>query len=168
MDVARFLVIAGALAGLICISAPEAAAQQPIIGCVKPGTGLLRIPPPDEGCKTDETPLTFDDLPLLVALRTQVLQLIEAVKMLDERLASVEACTDSIPQCNPNSSPLLRRLKHAVDHIPKATDTEIADGAVKFRVPEEKLDGAEIPGPPIDQRRPRASERMRSVRIDLD
>ena len=67
-------------------------------------------------------------------------------------------------QFKPTSS----SLEHAVDHIPKATDTEIADGAIKFRVPEEKLDGAEIPGPPIDQRRPRASERMRSVRIDLD
>ena len=155
MYVAKFLVIAGALAGLICISAPEAAAQQPIIGCVKPGTGLLRIPPPDEGCKTDETPLTFDDLPLLVALRTQVLQLIEEVKMLQERLASVEACTDSIPQCNPNRSGT-RNLTAPVRYL----------GISGFR--EEKLDGAEIPGPPIDQRRPRASERMRSVRIDLD
>ena len=98
-SVARCLVIAGALAGLICISAPEAAAQQPIIGCVKPGTGLLRIPPPNEGCMAEETPLTFDDLPLLVALRTQVLQLLQQVNMLEERLASVEACT---PQCNPD------------------------------------------------------------------
>ena len=102
MKVARFSVIAGALAAVICSSALEAAAQQqPILGCVKPGTGLLRIPPPNEGCKAGETPLGFNDLPLLVALRTQVEQLQEEVKILQERLATVEACTGSIPECKP-------------------------------------------------------------------
>jgi len=102
MKVARFLVIAGALAAVICSSAPEAAAQQqPILGCVKPGTGLLRIPPPNEGCKAGETPLGFNDLPLLVALRTQVEQLQEDVTILQEKLAELEACTDCIPECNP-------------------------------------------------------------------
>jgi len=71
----RFFVIAGVLAAVICGSAPEAAAQEPILGCVLPGTGLLRIPPPNEGCKANEIPLGFNDLPLLVALRNQVLQL---------------------------------------------------------------------------------------------
>jgi len=42
------------------------------LGCVLPGTGLLRIPRPNEGCKANETPLGFNDLPLLVALKTQV------------------------------------------------------------------------------------------------
>jgi hypothetical protein len=100
------VLIAGVLAAVICSRAPEAAAQQqPIIGCVKQGTGLLRIPPPNEGCKADETPLGFDDLPLLVALRDRVLQLQVAVENLQaavldlqERLAAVEACTGCPPQ----------------------------------------------------------------------
>jgi hypothetical protein len=72
----RFSVIAGVLAAVICSSALEGTAQpQPIFGCVKPGTGLLRIPPPNEGCKAGETPLGFNDLPLLVGLRNQVQQL---------------------------------------------------------------------------------------------
>jgi hypothetical protein len=99
----RFSVIAGALAVVICSSALEAAAQPqpPILGCVKPGTGLLRIPPLNEGCKAGETPLGFDDLPLLVALRNQVKLLQEEVILLKERLATVEACTAIVPECNP-------------------------------------------------------------------
>jgi hypothetical protein len=105
MKVARFTVIAGALAAMICSSALEAAAQpQPILGCVKPGTGLLRIPPPNEGCKPEETPLGFNDLPLLVALRTQVEELQAEVTLLQQQLAQVEACTHSIPipECSPD------------------------------------------------------------------
>ena len=98
----RFSVIAGVLAAVICSSAPEAAAQQqPILGCVKPGTGLLRIPSGNEGCKPGETPLGFNDLPLLVALRAQVEQLQAAVEALQEELATVKACTDSIATCHP-------------------------------------------------------------------
>jgi hypothetical protein len=98
----RFSVIAGVLAAVICSSAPEAAAQQqPILGCVKPGTGLLRIPSGNEGCKPGETPLGFNDLPLLVALRAQVEQLQAAVEALQEELAKVKACTDTITTCNP-------------------------------------------------------------------
>src|SRR5262249_6864980 len=99
---ARFLVIAGAVLALTTSTALEAAAQaQPIIGCVKPGTGLLRIPPPGEGCKANETPLGFNDLPLLVALRTQVEQLVETVTNLEERLAILEACIAvNIPACS--------------------------------------------------------------------
>ena len=98
----RFSVIAGVLAAVICSSTPEAAAQQqPILGCVKPGTGLLRIPSGNEGCKPGETPLGFNDLPLLVALRAQVQQLQATVEALQEELASVKACTDSIPSCGP-------------------------------------------------------------------
>ena len=97
----RFSVIAGVLAAVICSSAPEAAAQQqPILGCVKPGTGLLRIPSGNEGCKPGETPLGFNDLPLLVALRAQVQQLQAAVEALQKELEEVKACTDSIPSCN--------------------------------------------------------------------
>jgi hypothetical protein len=95
-------VVAGVLAAaVICSTAPETAAQpEPIVGCVKPGTGLLRIPPPGEGCKAQETPLGFGDLPLLVALRDLVEQLHVKVEALEERLALVEACTDIIPECS--------------------------------------------------------------------
>ena len=102
MKVAKFSVIVGVLAAVICVSALEASAQsEPILGCVKPGTGLLRIPPPNEGCNAEETPLGFSDLPLLVALRAQVQQLQQDVAALQERLDNVEACTELIPQCNP-------------------------------------------------------------------
>jgi hypothetical protein len=102
----RFLVIAGALAALICSTALEAAAQtQPILGCVKPGTGLLRIPSGNEGCKAQETPLGFNDLPLLVALQQQLMALQTEVgtlraevEGLKERLAAVERCTEAICQ----------------------------------------------------------------------
>ena len=97
----RYSVIAGLLAAVICSSAPEGAAQpEPLLGCVKPGTGLLRILPPGESCKEGETPLGFNDLPLLVALRNQVQQLQDEVAVLQERLATVEMCTALIPQCN--------------------------------------------------------------------
>jgi hypothetical protein len=69
----RFLVMGGVIAALICSGGRESAAQQqPILGCIVPGTGLLRIPAPNEGCKANETPLGFNDLPLLVALKAQV------------------------------------------------------------------------------------------------
>src|SRR5215470_11761363 len=115
MNIARITLTAGVLAGVLCGGAMEAAAQeqQPIFGCVKPGTGQLRIPPPNEGCKGSETPMGFNDFPLLVALRTQVEQLQAAVTSLQtavttlqsdvldlqERLTKVEACTDGIPEC---------------------------------------------------------------------
>ena len=99
MKVARLSVIAGALAAVICSSGLEAAAQpQPILGCVKPGTGLLRIPPPNEGCKAKETPLGFNDLPLLVALRAQVEQLQKDVQLLKEKVERLEACAE---ECTP-------------------------------------------------------------------
>ena len=73
MKVFRFSAIAGVLAAVISSSAQAPSAQQqPIFGCVKQGTGLLRIPPPSEGCKEGETPLGFNDLPLLVALKNQL------------------------------------------------------------------------------------------------
>jgi hypothetical protein len=91
----RFSVIAGALAAVICSSALEAVAQQQlIIGCVKPGTGLLRIPSGNEGCKAEERPLGFNDLPLLVALRNQVV-------MLQQRVDELEACAVMRPECMP-------------------------------------------------------------------
>ena len=102
----RFSVIAGMLAAVICSTAPEGAAQQqPLMGCVKPGTGLLRIPPRGEGCKASETPLSFNDFPLLVGLRdlvqqlqTRVADLEATVADLEARVAKLEACTE---QCNP-------------------------------------------------------------------
>ena len=101
MNVPRLSLIGAAIAAMICGGTLEAAAQQqPILGCVKQGTGMLRILPPNEGCKPGETPLGFNDLPLLVALRAQVEQLKEAVKDLQERLARLEACTGSIPECS--------------------------------------------------------------------
>jgi len=95
-----FPLITALLAAVICTSAPEAVAQtEPILGCVMPGTGLLRIPSGGLGCRTEETPLGFNDLPLLVALRTQVQQLQAQVQDLQQRLASLEACTANI--CSP-------------------------------------------------------------------
>jgi len=96
----RFSVIAGALAAVLCSSALQAGAQpQPILGCVKPGTGLLRIPSGTEGCKAQETPLGFNDLPLLVALRTQVEQLQEEVGNLQQRLSDLEECLAIMEAC---------------------------------------------------------------------
>ena len=102
----RFAVIAGVLAVVISSSALTAAAQQqPIIGCVKQGTGQLRITPPNEGCKAGETPLGFNDLPLLVSLRDLVVQLQADVQTLQtevqdlqERLTALETCTACAPQ----------------------------------------------------------------------
>lgn len=97
----RFSVIALVLAAVISSSPLGAAAQQqPILGCVKPGTGLLRIPSGNEGCKAEETPLGFNDLPLLVALRAQVEQLQMDVESLQMDMGNVKACLDSISQCN--------------------------------------------------------------------
>jgi len=98
----RFSVIAGALAAVICSSALKAVAQQqPVIGCVKPGTGLLRIPSGDEGCKAEERPLGFNDLPLLVELRTQVEMLQDEVEMLQQRLKDLEECPAIMDACPP-------------------------------------------------------------------
>src|SRR5215510_12646566 len=88
----RFSIMAGALATVVCGSALESVAQQAILGCVKPGTGLLRIPPANEGCKAQETPLGFNDLPLLVALRNKVEQLQQEVESLQESLSELAAC----------------------------------------------------------------------------
>jgi len=102
MNIARITLTAGVLAGVLCGGTMDATAQpqQPIFGCVKAGTGQLRIPPPNEGCKDSETPLDFNDFPMLVALRTQVEKLTadvatlqQQVKDLQERLATVEVCT---------------------------------------------------------------------------
>jgi len=101
MRLARFSVIAGALAAALCSSPLIVAAQdQPIIGCVKPGTGLLRIPPPGEGCKNNEIPLGFNDFPMIVALKNLVLQLQADVQILQAKVARLESCTSTIPACS--------------------------------------------------------------------
>ena len=105
----RVSVIAGLLAAGICGSALHATAQtQPVTACVKPGSGLLRIPPPGEGCKPEETPLSFNDFPLLVALQTRLVALESAVGDLQtavgdlqKRVEALEACiVEQIPQCS--------------------------------------------------------------------
>src|SRR5438128_12478499 len=53
---------------------------------------------------------------------------------------------------------LLGDLQSVVD-----LDSEIPDGAFKFRVPKQELNGPEIPGPPVNQRGFRAPQRMRAV-----
>jgi len=89
------LVTAGVLTALLGGGVIEATAQPtPIIGCVKPGTGLLRIPPAGEGCKDQETPLGFNDLPLLVALRQRIVELEKRVQALEECPAIVEECSE--------------------------------------------------------------------------
>jgi hypothetical protein len=42
-------------------------------------------------------------------------------------------------------------------------DPEIPDGAFEFGMAEEELNGPEVPGSPLDQRRFRAAKRMRSI-----
>ena len=49
-------------------------------------------------------------------------------------------------------------LKRVVD-----LDPEVSDSALKFAVTQEKLDGPEIPGAPIDQRRFGTPQRMSAV-----
>src|SRR5262245_65282376 len=95
----RVSLAAGMLAAVICSSAPEGAAQtEPLLGCMKPGTGLLRIVAPGERCKGNETPLSFGDFPLLVALRDQVVKLQADVADLKKRVAELEECTVCNPQ----------------------------------------------------------------------
>ena len=53
---------------------------------------------------------------------------------------------------------LLRDLQRVV-HL----DAEVSDSTLKFALTQEKLDGPEIPGAPIDQRRFRTPQRMRAV-----
>ena len=94
----RFLVSAGVIAAVICSSGLESAAQQqPILGCVISGTGLLRIPAPNEGCKANETPLGFNDLPLLVALKAQVDALQSAlIAETAARIAAVNSVVEAL------------------------------------------------------------------------
>ena len=75
------------------------AQQQPLLGCVKPGTGLLRILPAGEGCKDNETPLGFNDLPLLVALRDRILTLETTVLDLTQRVEELEKCLPTGSEC---------------------------------------------------------------------
>ena len=53
---------------------------------------------------------------------------------------------------------LLRDLQRVVD-----LDAEVSDNTLKFAVTQEKLDGPEIPGAPIDQRRFGTPQRMSAV-----
>jgi len=98
MKVAAFSVLAGVLAAAVIGTGPlEATAQQnQLMGCVKQGTGLLRIPAPNEGCKANETPLSFSDFPLLVALRDHVQQLQQALDALEARVTILEACASTV------------------------------------------------------------------------
>jgi hypothetical protein len=106
--VRSIVITAGVFALALGASAPATMAQQPepLVGCVKPGTGLLRILEPGDTCKPGETPLGFNDLPLLVALRQQVMnlqttveELQTMVQMLEERVQSLEQCTAQL--CSP-------------------------------------------------------------------
>ncbi len=66
---------------------------------MKPGTGLLRILPAGEECKANETPLGFNDLPLLVALRDRISTLETKVEDLTERVEELEACLPTGYEC---------------------------------------------------------------------
>jgi len=97
--VQTLLLTAGVLAVLIGNSPiPASAQQQPLLGCVKPGTGLLRILPAGEECKNNETPLGFNDLPLLVALKNQIDSLEETVQSLTQRVEALE-CLQPGSEC---------------------------------------------------------------------
>jgi hypothetical protein len=105
----RSVVITAGVLALVLSASPGAAIAQPqapLLGCVKPGTGLLRIVQPGETCKHQETPLGFNDLPLLVALQQQVVSLTNAVvalqaavQTLEQRVQELEECT-ALP-CTP-------------------------------------------------------------------
>lgn len=105
----RSVVITAGVLALVLGSSPHitmAQPQAPLLGCVKPGTGLLRIVKPGETCKAQETPLGFNDLPLLVALAQQVTalattveELLTRVQTLEERVQALEECT-ALP-CTP-------------------------------------------------------------------
>ena len=98
--VQTLLLTAGVLAVLICNGPiPASAQQQPLLGCVKPGTGLLRILSAGEGCKDNETPLGFNDLPLLVALRDRILTLETTVLDLTQRVEELEKCLPTGSEC---------------------------------------------------------------------
>ena len=91
--VRSIVITAGVLTLVLASSGPRATMaqpQEPLLGCVKPGTGLLRIVQPGETCKHQETPLGFNDLPLLVALRDQVIALQAAVQQLQTQVQTLE------------------------------------------------------------------------------
>ncbi len=93
-NVRRSVITAGVFAMLLGLQPSNTMAQQqePLLGCVKPGTGLLRILQPGDTCKNNETPLGFSDLPLLVALRNRVQDLEERVQTLEEQVEDLKKC----------------------------------------------------------------------------
>ena len=98
--VRSFVIAAGVLAlGLGGSPAAMAEPQAPLLGCVKPGTGLLRIVQPGETCKGQETPLGFNDLPLLVALQQQVVTLTNALQALQTAVQTLEERVEALEQC---------------------------------------------------------------------
>src|SRR5262245_2378414 len=107
-NVRRIVVTAGLLAFVFATGPLPAIAAPPppVVACVKPGSGNLRILAPGETCKDQETPLTFSDLPLLVALQQQVAaqqqaitSLQAAVQALTDRVDALEQCTEQL--CSP-------------------------------------------------------------------
>jgi hypothetical protein len=60
----RSIVIAVGVLAFVLGSSPSdtmAQQQEPLLGCVKPGTGLLRILQSGESCMAEETPLGFSN-----------------------------------------------------------------------------------------------------------
>jgi hypothetical protein len=100
MKSVRSIVVTGGALALLLGGAPVGAMaqQQPLLGCVKPGAGLLRILQPGETCKANETPLGFNDLPLLVALQQRVINLENTVQELTSRVDALEECLSE--QCS--------------------------------------------------------------------
>ena len=93
-NVKKSVVLTGVLALVLGFSTVDVMAeQQPLMFCVKAGTGLLRIPLNGESCKNQETPLGFNDLPLLVALQNKVLEL-------ESRVDTLEGCLNNPDSCN--------------------------------------------------------------------
>lgn len=94
-NVRRSVITAGVFAVLLGCSPSNTMAQEqdlPLLGCVKPGTGLLRILQPGETCKNNEAPLGFDNLPLLVAQRDRVRELEERIQTLGEQVEDLKKC----------------------------------------------------------------------------
>jgi hypothetical protein len=99
--VRSIVITAGVLALVLGSTSRATMAQQPppVVGCVQPGNGMLRILQPGETCKGQETPLGFNDLPLLVALQQQVVALQQAVLSLQGLVETLQGRVQALEEC---------------------------------------------------------------------
>jgi hypothetical protein len=84
----KYVVIVGMIVvAVICGASATFGQEATVLGCVKAGTGQLRIVfGEDAQCKNNETPLAFENLPKLVMLQNKVAALEEAKEALTQSL----------------------------------------------------------------------------------